>query len=192
MEDNGKEKEEIFNINNDQLSTPSMRQLNKKIDLKKIIIGVTGLLALIIIIIIIILAISGGKNDDPENESQNDELRKIGQINCIYDIEYNTQKTTLLSEYFNHNQDISIYVDGTKIKLSKEYLFNKTGIHQVKILIFAPLNMDYMFKNVTQVLSVEMYSNKTAKITSMIGAFEDAKNLINYRVEGLILVQSQV
>jgi len=192
MEDNGKEKEEIFNINTDQLSTPSMRQLNKKIDLKKIIIGVTGLLALIIIIIIIILAISGGKNDDPENESKNDELRKIGQINCIYDIEYNTQKTTLLSEYFNHNQDISIYVDGTKIKLSKEYLFNKTGIHQVKILIFAPLNMDYMFKNVTQVLSVEMYSNKTAKITSMIGAFEDAKNLINYRVEGLILVQSQV
>ena len=192
MEDNGKEKEEIFNINTDQLSTPSMRQLNKKIDLKKIIIGVTGLLALIIIIIIIILAISGGKNDDPENESKNDELRKIGQINCIYDIEYNTQKTILLSEYFNHNQDISIYVDGTKIKLSKEYLFNKTGIHQVKILIFAPLNMDYMFKNVTQVLSVEMYSNKTAKITSMIGAFEDAKNLINYRVEGLILVQSQV
>ena len=121
MEDNGKDKEEIFNINTDQLSTPSMKQINKKTDLKKIIIGVSILVALIALMIIIILIISSGKNDSPENESQNEELRKIGQINCIYDIEYITQKTTLLSENFNHNQDISIYIDGTKIKLSKEY-----------------------------------------------------------------------
>lgn len=44
--------------------------------------------------------------------------------------------------------------------------------------------MDYMFKDVSQVRSVEMYSNNTAKITSMIGAFENAINLVNYRIDG--------
>ena len=41
-----------------------------------------------------------------------------------------------------------------------------------------------MFKNVPELISVEMLSNNTAKIVSMIGAFEDAENLVNFKIEG--------
>lgn len=106
-------------------------------------------IALIILIIIIVIAVNSGSSGDSSEEAYNDESKKIGQINCIYDIEYKSQKVALLSESFN-NQDIAIYIDGTKIKYSKEYQFNTVGIHQVKILIFSPLNMDYMFKDVSK------------------------------------------
>lgn len=182
MEGEG-EKDEIFNIKGDELSTPSMQHISKTIDPKKvIIIAACVAIALITLIIIIAIAVSGSK-ESPEEEASNDEARKIGQIDCIYDIEYTSRKETLLSESFN-SQDIAIYIDGKRIKFSKEYQFSIVGIHRVKILIFSPLNMDYMFKDVSQVRSVEMYSNNTAKITSMIGAFENAINLVNYRIDG--------
>ena len=163
MEDNT---DEPFNINRDELSTPSLRKVNDTNNLKNIII-IAGAVALMLVILIIIIVLATKKSDSNE-KSKN----KIGELVCIFDT---SSQTRILSDDFK-TQDIEIYVDGTKIKFSREYKFPTFGIHHVNFHIFSDLNMDYMFKNIPEIVSVEMISDKKAKISSMTGAFDKAEN----------------
>ena len=77
-----------------------------------------------------------------------------------------------------------IYIDGEKVRYTKEYNFQEFGIHRINFLIFEDFNMDYMFKDIPEILSVEMYSEKNATITSMISVFDNAENLVNFKIVG--------
>ena len=59
MEDN--KDDQPFNINRDELSTPSMRQIGKNNDIKKIIIISAAIILLIVILIFLIILVSKGK-----------------------------------------------------------------------------------------------------------------------------------
>ena len=145
-----------------------------------IIIGVSlGILVIVLIIIIISLTTKKKDNDTPSNE--NKEL--IGEINCIYDIDSTSTNTLILGNEFKQG-NLDIYIDKNVIKFSKEYKFDSVGIHEIQIKLYEELNMDYMFKDVKNIISVEMISQKDCKITSMISTFENAKNFQNFTITG--------
>ena len=66
-------------------------------------------------------------------------------MNCLYEVKSNTEHTKLLGNDFNKNSDFDIFIDGIKIKYSKEYKFNSIGNHYVLIKLYSNINMDYMF-----------------------------------------------
>ena len=103
----------------------------------------------------------------------------FGIINCTYDIE--EKESILLSEEFQKEIDLDIFIDNEKIKYSKEYIFSSLGIHIIEYKLYEQkINMDYMFKNVTSLINVEMISEKQIFIESMIGTFENCINLNNF------------
>ena len=158
---NGDLSSELLGLNKGQT------KLNKKIFL---IGGISiGVLLLLIIIIIIIVNVS---SDDDDNEKK--PLIKIGEINCIYDVQTAIQNTKILGNDFK-NAEINIIIDGEDIGYSKEYKFKTIGEHKVTFNLYENLNMDYMFKDVKDLISVEMNSDKNCKITSMISTFENCE-----------------
>ena len=53
-----------------------------------------------------------------------------------------------------------IFIGENKIKYSKEYKFDKAERTNFKLYIYDNLDMDYMFQNVEDVISIEMTSEK--------------------------------
>ena len=114
----------------------------------------------------------------------------IGEINCIYDVQTKSQNTKIFGNEFkinkNANENFQMYIDGENIKYSKEYQFESIGIHNLQIKLYndLELNMDYMFKDIKDLISIEMKSENKCKITSMISAFENCENLNNFTLNG--------
>jgi preprotein translocase subunit SecG len=134
-----------------------------------IIIGI-----LIVFCIIIIIVLANSKRNDEDKEPEKD---KIGEIYCIYDITTTKNPTKLLGDEFNNkDSDFSIYINGELIKYSKEYQFKQVGKYNIKYVLHDKISMDYMFKNVNSLLSVDMASEKNAEIKSMISTFENCEN----------------
>ena len=141
-----------------------------------IIIGLATVTVLLITIIIIIIIVSAkDNNSNNDNNNNNENLESIAEIKCIYDIQNINENTLLLGNEFIKNTNFDIYINDDKIKYSKEYKFSKTGLNNVKYIIYEDLQMDYLFKDVQDIISVEMISEKECKINSMISAFENAK-----------------
>ena len=131
---------------------------------KQIIIGIVAfVLLLAIIIFIIIVASSGSKGGSDKEDKEDTDFQVIGEIKCLYEIRSNTENTLLLSDEFVKNTDFDIYIDNKKIKYSKEYKFPTTGEHNVVFKLYEGVNMDYMFKDIQLILSVEMVSNEIVK-----------------------------
>ena len=125
---------------------------NKKIIIITIIII---LLLLIIAVIIFIIFLPHGKSK-PINEL----------IECKYNIKDNSKSNNILSEEFNLTSDLTIFIDDKKVKNTKTYKFKKAGENTVKYKINSKeINLDYIFKDVKTLNSVEMKSKKKKKIT---------------------------
>ena len=107
----------------------------------------------------------------------------IGEINCIYDIKTTTNNTILLGNNFAQ-MDFDIYLDNKFIKYSKEYKINSKGEHKIQFKLYEDLNMDYMFKDVPDLISVEMKSENNGQILSMISTFENAESLYEFNITG--------
>ena len=101
----------------------------------------------------------------------------------MYDI-LSTENTVLLGNEFNKNSDFDIYIDGTKIKYSKEYKFDSLGKHNVQFKLQSNVNMDYMFKDVQDLVSVEMISEQNCQILSMESTFEICYGLTEFNLTG--------
>ena len=138
--------------------------------------GISTLLLILIIIIIIIVV----KNI---NNNKKNEYDKIAEINCIYNIQ-NKKETIILGNEFVKNSEFDIYINGQKIKYSKKYQFSSIGINKVQYIIYEELGMDFMFKEVSEIINVEMISKKNCKITSMESMFEGAQNLEKIIIKG--------
>ena len=174
--------------------------LDKRLDPKKkkqyMIIGGISIAIVILIVIIIIVATTGGK-DSNSNEGQGgggeggkdegkiDPNEALGEIILSYDVKSTTNPTIILSPNFVKSTKLNIYVMGQYTNYTKEYKFpNKTSGENVKILIFEEINMNSMFKAVSDLKSVKITSSKNLKIKSLESSFEDCTGLSSFAIQG--------
>ena len=162
---------------------------NKLSDKKKLVIGI-ALVVLILVLIIVILIIAStnkkGKEkdkDEDEEEPIHDLSDKIGEIECIYTFD-SEKETQILSNDFKKSSAFDIYIGDTRIKFTKTYQFSDPGEHKIKFVLFEDINMDYMFRNISSLLSIWMESNKNAKVISMSNTFENCDSLFNFQISG--------
>ena len=142
-----------------ELNDLNKEEKENKNSILKIVVIVLILLAILLIIIFLILEFS--------------ESTKLAEINCVFDVPSNTEPIEILGNNYVKNSVFDILIDGKMITYSKSYLFQTTGKHIVSFIIYEDLNMNYMFKDINFLLSVNMTSDKDAKITSMISSFEN-------------------
>ena len=126
----------------------------------------------IILIIIIILGIIVIKLSMVDFEKN-----KI-QVICKYDIK-NANSERLLNEKFDTNYyEVSMYIDD-KLQEYKNDTSNidKTGIHTVKYLFNRILKLENMFKNIDNVISINISSNNGYLDDSLSHAFSNCTRL---------------
>lgn len=161
-------------------STKSLdNQTNKEINKKKLIMIIGGIVLVLITIITIIVILNSREktNDSPSNYEIKAEIDCIYEINKLDDIK-------ILGDEFIKKTNFDIYIDGTKIKYTKQYTFDSIGIHSVKYLIYDDLYMDYMFKDIGSIININMTSTSNSKIISLISAFENCYNLKEIIIRG--------
>ena len=128
------------------------------------------------------------KNKQYNNYYINNDYQYSNEKRMFNNKNYKSRKNdineNLLGNNFKKNTDLDIFIENNKIKYSKEYKFNKFGNNTVKFIIYENLDMNYMFQNVPNLISIEMISIQNAKINSMISAFENCYNLEELVIEG--------
>jgi surface protein len=141
-----------------------------------LIIGVILLVWLTLVIIELIIIF---EKEDEENKNS------ISEINCIYTIS-DIGNNYILGKDFIINSISKIIIDDNKEVSSsaKEYNFLKSGNHTVKFFINGDLSLDNMFKDINNIISIKMSSDKKTKITSMIGTFENCNMLNEFNIIG--------
>ena len=179
--ENKNEDENQLVINDINSSNLGLKQIKTKFPLKKILI-ITGIILFFIISIVIVIIIITKKSSNNNNDNEN-EKPVIGRIKCIYDTLYN-KGIQILGEEFNKNSDFGIYINGTKMKYLKIYDLSKYETNFIEIRLYSDLNMDYMFKGVSLLKSVEMISLNDTKIISMISTFENCENMEFFSISG--------
>ena len=156
-----------------------------KLDKKKLAyISIISLIVIAIIIIIIIVALSSSEDKNEEEEEKN-KISPKGEIICEYDVKSTEINTIILGQNFTKPTDFEIEINGEIINYNKEHKFNSFGKN---IVIFKlnneDINMNYMFKDISSLISVNMTSEKDVKINSMISSFDNCENLKNFNIEG--------
>ena len=154
----------------------------KKISFKTYLtIGALSIACIGLIILLIILLINSSESSNKEESTE-----IIGEIKCIFEITTLDKNTTkILGDEFIKSSKFSIIIDEKKIdKYIKEYTFDEIGFHNITFQLFENINMDYMFKGVTNLITIQMKSKKQAKIFSLISTFEDCKSLNTITISG--------
>ena len=131
---------------------------------KQLIIGgVIGLFVIILLIIIIVAATSGDNDDDKDKDkpSPNPPETK-GQFDCSYEIEDISKETPILSKEYKKTSNFDIIIDSKKVDYSTEYKFNKTGTHNIQFILYEDINMDFMFKDIKELISIDLFCDKNA------------------------------
>ena len=113
----------------------------------------------------------------------------IGDINCIYEIKSIASNTKLIGNEFEKKSLFDFYIDGKKVKYAKEYKFTSFGKHKVQMKLYETINMDFMFKNIKDLISVEMNSENNCQISSMISSFEGCSKLTSFNISGFNVEQ---
>jgi len=83
------------------------------------------------------------------------EISTIGNITCIYDILNISKTTKIFGNEFEGKSLFDFYIDDKKVQYSKEIKFNSLGKLKMEIKLYEKLNMDYMFKNIKDLLSIK-------------------------------------
>ena len=177
------DKEFIINdfgsMNSDKLKTIEKEKNNKKY--YYIIGGVISVIIISIIIIIILLFSLSGST--PTSDKKLNIV--IGTINCTFEINTISSKISIFGNEFKKESDFDIYIDDKKLNYySKEYLFDKIGLHTINIELFEDINMNYMFKDINNLISLEMNSENNGKILSMESTFENCNSLTSINITG--------
>lgn len=115
---------------------------------------------------------------------------KKTEISCIYKITDNDRingeediyKIQLLNDNFEKDGSISIYINEKQIEFNTWYKFNKIDNYNIKYLINKEyIYMKNMFKDVTNLVSIEISSNYGKFNSSLSSAFLGCKNLKSFR-----------
>ena len=121
---------------------------------------------------------------DPEPEPKPDQKSDLlGKINCIYSLG-NKDESRLFSEDFEVPKTFDIYVDNVKINYTNEYKLKEKKEYNVTFFIYGDFNMSNMFKDIQTLNTVELNSEKKCNITSMENAFQNCKNLTEFKIKG--------
>ena len=181
----------INDINSANLDAPKNEK--EEIPWKKIIIISSITICIILaIIIVILISIKNSSNEDssttPDSPDNPDNPDKpfIGIISCIYNIDSDKSEVKILGDEYKKTSDFDIYINGNKTKYSKTYKFSSFGIMNIDFKLYSNIEMAYMFKGVSSLISVDMKSINNVEITSIISAFEDCKNLESFSISGFI------
>ena len=173
------EDEEESDLQSKEKNTPIFKN-------KKFIIIICTLLILTIIGILLFYILK--KNYEEKNGDEEEENFPLGEyigiINCTYIIDKEGQNTLLIGNEFQKNFDMDIIIDGIRTKFIKVHNFNSIGEHNVQFRVYNNFSMDYMFKDVYNLISVKMYSDKNCEIYSMVSSFENCENLKNIENNG--------
>ena len=167
-------KEESTLIENEFSNFPNEKLISHQNRIRKIIIISILLIIFIAIIIPIILVLASNSNTREKSE--------IAEINCNYNIQTVNEEIDILGEDFIKTSKFDIFIDDNKIEFTKKYKFEKIKIYNIKYKFYENIEMDYMFKNIYSLISVEIISKKTSKITSMISSFENCVNLESFNI----------
>ena len=138
-------------LNENEFSTfPHEKLISNQNRKRKIIIISLILIIFIVIVLTISLVLALSSNTFESSE--------IAEINCNYNIQSVNEEIDILGEDFIKNSKFDIYIDGNKIKFTKKYKFEKIKIYNIKYKYYENIEMDYMFKNIYSLISVEMIS----------------------------------
>ena len=145
----------------------------KKLEMKKkALIGNTIGVGVLLLIILIIIIVKVGQNKNSETDDDIYGKDVLGEIECVYYISSSSEETNILGKEFDKSFLLSIEVNGVKIKYSKYHKFNTTGKNTVKYYIYDQIiSIANMFKDVSTLSSVKIYSNVNLKIKSMESLF---------------------
>ena len=116
----------------------------------------------------------------------------IGSIKCLYYINDSSNKVDILSNEYYNKSEIDITIDDKRIEFNKKYLFNKEGFHNITFYINKNETMDYMFKDITSLVSIELYSRENINILSMKESFYNCVNLISFKNDGFNTSKSNI
>ena len=85
----------------------------------------------------------------------------------------------ILNEDYILDSHFSIYVNDEKIEAAKSYEFPSVGVYEIKYIFYDnKINLNYMFKNIDSLISVEMKSNTSAIIINLISTFENCIKIL--------------
>ena len=133
---------------------------SKSLFIKKIIIFLIALIIWVLIVIIeLSVVLNSEENEQTDNKEQKDvsNMTEIGEIICYHEVVNDPEELQLISEKFDKNLKLEIYVNGTKVNDSIKYKIDQKGIYQVKIILFEP-NINYIFKDIQSLTSVDLDS----------------------------------
>ena len=91
----------------------------------------------------------------------------VGSIKCIYYINITNKEVELLSKEYNNKSNIDLTIDNKRVEFKKKYSFNKEGYHNITFYIDQNETLDYMYKDIISLISVELYSRQDINIISM-------------------------
>ena len=131
-----------------------------------IIIGGIALSVIIIVAVILIIIITRKSSCSSSSEWEN--LPVIGIISCMYDVSPDVRPTTILGQEFAKKSKFDIFINDNRITFDKVYEFTIFGSTKIEFKLYENINMDYMFKGVDSLITVEMSSenNNNTKILS--------------------------
>ena len=170
------EEEQIVGLNDVDSAIIGKKTISPK--QKIIIFSAIGIISFIIIITVILIIVFSKSNSDKN-------LVLKGVINCLYNIDKTSSKTQILGVDYSKSSNLELFIDGEKIKYSKEYQFSTIGMHNVSIYLYDnKLNMDKMFQNINNIISVEFTpeGNQIINIVSMISTFEGCEKLNDFKI----------
>ena len=177
-------------IINDFNSHSTQEQTNSCLSKKKIIILVSSIIVALTLIIIFLIIINIKKSNKKESDDSEPGSPYIGEINCVYYIEYIDDAINILGNEFLKNSNFDLLIDGKKMNFTKQYKFNTIGEHKITFGLLEDISMDYMFKDLSLVAEIELIStnnnNKSVNILSMISTFENTEKLKKLKIEGFL------
>ena len=149
-----------------------------------LILGICFLFIIIIAIIVIILL--GSSDNNKENQKDEKASKDKSYITCNFDISENLN-ISILNEEFIKPKFFDILVNDKPIEFSRYYKFETSGQKEIKYIFYGDFSMDCMFKDISELISVNMTTEKSVAISSMKSAFESCTNLENFDIHGFNL-----
>ena len=160
----------------------------KKIKKQHIVMGVIVVVVIILTIVIVVLAVknkgSQKKDDDKDSDKEHSKDDAKGIINLEY--KSGSKEVQIISENYEYEKDsFDIYIGDEKKDFKKKYSFDDKNNQKVKIYVFEELNMDKMFKDIKEIISININSEKNMKIKSMESTFENCERLTTFTMAGV-------
>ena len=159
---------------------------NKKCLSKRNVLIIVGVCIAVIIIMSVILFFLLFNKDKTPSSPEDTPTGDKSEIICKYIIQY-PSNISILSEEFYKPKYFDLLIDDKKIKFTRYYFFDSEGEKEIKYIFYGDFSMENMFKDIRDLTSVDMKTEKKVKITSMKSTFESCNNLEKFNMHGFNL-----